>query len=80
MACGSLIIAHDNLFNKSILINDAFYFLNSEDVKCHLSKSKDKFQDKIQNNIKKIELEFSWPIINGKYEDYMLNLCNNAKN
>ena len=79
MASSSLIIAHDNPFNRSILNDDAFYFLNSEDVKGHLSKFKDKFQQKIDTNIEKIELEFSWPIINGKYEKYMLHLCNNEK-
>ncbi|WP_405384886.1 DUF1972 domain-containing protein [Maribacter sp. LLG6340-A2] len=79
MASRSLIIANDNPFNKGILNDDAFYFSNSEDVKGHLSKSKDKFSHKIDANIKKIELEFSWPIINDKYEEYMLNLCKNKK-
>ena len=32
MASYSLIAAHDNVFNRTILEKDAFYFLNEEDV------------------------------------------------
>ena len=78
MASSSFIIAHDNDFNKGILGDDAFYFSNSDDVKAQLSKSKNNHGEVIQANLNKIEKKFSWPIINGKYEDYMLHLCDNG--
>ena len=70
-------IAHDNDFNKSILGKDAFYFLNSDDVKLQLTKSKANYSEVVQANLNKIENEFSWPIINGQYEDYMSLLVRN---
>ena len=79
MASSSFIIAHDNDFNKSILGEDAFYFLNSDDVKLQLLKSKNNYSEVIQANLNKIENEFSWPIINGQYEDYMSLLVANKK-
>jgi glycosyltransferase involved in cell wall biosynthesis len=79
MASSSFIIAHDNDFNKSILGEDAFYFLNSNDVKLQLLKSKNNYSEVIQANLNKIENEFSWPIINGQYEDYMSLLVANKK-
>lgn len=77
MASSSLIVAHDNDFNKSILGKDAFYFLNSDDVKLQLLKSKTNNSECIQANLNKIENEFSWPIINGHYENYMSLLVAN---
>lgn len=77
MASSSLIVAHDNPFNKGILANDAHYFSNSEDVTKHLGLSKDKFMNMISANLNKIKSEYSWPIINRKYEDYMRYLHNN---
>lgn len=77
MASSSFIIAHDNDFNKSILGKDAFYFLNSDDVKLQLTKSKANYSEVVQANLNKIENEFSWPIINGQYEDYMSLLVRN---
>lgn len=79
MASSSFIIAHDNDFNKSILGKDAFYFLNSDDVKLQLIKSKINYSAFIQANLNKIENEFSWPIINGQYENYMSLLVANKK-
>ena len=74
MASSSFIIAHDNDFNKGILGNDAFYFLNRDDVEGHLLKTKNNYSKLIQANLNKIELKFSWPIINGQYENFMLML------
>lgn len=77
MASNSLIIAHDNAFNSSILGEDAFYFSKSEEVTEHLSKSKKVYAAKITSNLDKIEKEFSWPIINKKYEEYLSFVFNN---
>lgn len=72
MASNSLIVANDNIFNKSILGEDAFYFESVADV---VERSSIKKQDNLEiilaNNIK-IKGEFSWKTINEKYENYLL--------
>lgn len=52
MASKSLIIAHDNIFNKSVLLNNAFYFQSSNDIK--------EFTEKLNKNdhIRKVENAF----------------------
>ncbi|CAN0588242.1 unnamed protein product, partial [Ectocarpus sp. 12 AP-2014] len=72
MASNSLIVANDNIFNKSILGEDAFYFESEVDI---VERSSIKKQDNLDiilaNNIK-IKGEFSWKTINEKYENYLL--------
>lgn len=75
MASNTLIIANNNIFNKSILDNDAHYFDNSNDIKDVLNqdilfKNKETFA---AANINKINEIYSWEIINSSYENYILN-------
>jgi hypothetical protein len=67
----NLIIAHNNIFNKAVLKEDAYYFYNSDDVSFYL-KSKFKNQEtlKIENNKRKIENEYDINKINGTYLSY----------
>ncbi|MBA2746796.1 MAG: DUF1972 domain-containing protein [Flavisolibacter sp.] len=61
MADRILIAAHDNIFNRHILKDDAYYFSCAEDVrKIMNSVSKDDEEAKIENNIVKITREFNW--------------------
>ncbi|MDG1571469.1 DUF1972 domain-containing protein [Robiginitalea sp. M366] len=71
MASNALIIAHNNIFNRSILENDAFFFDTSEDVLRLLRNSKSEHQTWISNNISKIRSLYSWDLINRKYEKLM---------
>ena len=72
MASNSLIVANNNVFNKSILGEDAFYFDSVVDV---VERSRIKKQENLHcmaaNNIK-IKGEFSWVTINEKYENFLL--------
>jgi len=75
MASNTLIIAHNNIFNKSILEDNAHYFDNSNDIKEILNRdvlfaNKEIFAIA---NIKKINELYSWEIINSSYENYILN-------
>ncbi|MDC6366487.1 MULTISPECIES: DUF1972 domain-containing protein [Flavobacteriaceae] len=72
MASSSFIIANDNIFNKSILGNDAFYFKTSKDVAELLRHNKKEYLDFIKANKTKIESLYSWRIINDKYENYLI--------
>ena len=78
MASRCLIFAHNNIFNKSILGEDAFYFENKDDIVEMLYQTKAMNQQKVSNNIDKIKDEFTWDRINQKYEQYLLD-CLNSK-
>jgi glycosyltransferase involved in cell wall biosynthesis len=68
MASGALIVAHDNQFNRGVLAENAFYFLNSQTVSILVDTVKK--QDNmhfVTNNINSINNQFTWNTINGKY-------------
>ena len=80
MASGAMVCANDNIFNKAILENDAFYFSSYEDVSAVLeSKIKLQHSEIIEANSCKIRELYSWPKINESYLDFMLN-CYEKKN
>lgn len=68
MASKALIVAHDNLFNKAILKENAYYFANAIDVKNLTIRTKkiDNLQF-IENNFLAIAQDFNWNFINGQY-------------
>lgn len=73
MASSSLICANDNLFNKSILGENAYYFSTSEDVAKILtvvSKESEQASKSINMNLNSIKTKFEWNKINGEYLDY----------
>ncbi len=72
MACKSLIVSHNNIFNKSVLGNDALFFNDENDIKNILidfDKLSQKKQQFIINNSKKIEQKYSWKVIADNYEN-----------
>ena len=76
MASNALIIANNNIFNKSILKGEAVYFDQDNQITSIINEdsyfsSKEKFTS---SNKEKIELEFSWNRINEKYEQYLVSL------
>lgn len=81
MASGALIIANDNVFNKSILKRNALYFQNSNDV-CNILDNDGLFEENKEtfktNNAQEIKLNFNWDLINSQYEDYLLSKLNNS--
>lgn len=63
MASGSLICANDNIFNKAILGQDATYFRTATDVAealMYVDYKSSKYQQMIQNNMKKIDGFYNW--------------------
>lgn len=68
MASETLIIAHNNEFNKGILGSDAHYFDDAKEVvKIINSIEKKAFNHFIENNGDKIRSKFSWEEVNNKY-------------
>ena len=69
MASHAFICAHDNIFNKSILEENSFYFLNETDViRILQTKNKKNYQDFIDENYNKVTQDFNWKTINQQYE------------
>jgi glycosyltransferase involved in cell wall biosynthesis len=81
MASNSLICAHDNVFNKSILGKDAFYFTSANDITVLLNdkNTKDKLsvknQSKLFHNTEKIRSDYSWSTITEKYIAHFEQIC-----
>ncbi|MGJ8591428.1 MAG: DUF1972 domain-containing protein [Aquaticitalea sp.] len=75
MASNALIVANDNVFNKSILESDAFYFKEAADITTILNQDT-AFEHKKEftaQNATKIEKKYTWERINSEYEDFILN-------
>ena len=72
MASGSLIAAHNNIFNKSILGEDAFYFNDKNEVTALIEKRKDAYSEMVANNFIKIKDEYTWDKINLEYEQFLM--------
>jgi len=78
MASNALIIANDNIFNKSILGSEAVYFDSSQKISQTLNED-NYFGLKESNtslNLIKISEEYNWNLINKKYEDFLLKIYN----
>lgn len=71
MASKAFIVAHNNIFNKAVLKENAIYFKTSKDIKKILkSNIAIKREGFIKNNIESITNDYSWEIINKSYLDY----------
>lgn len=84
MASNSLICAHDNIFNKSILEQDAYYFTSVKDVTRLLNdgtvtnKRSAVNQSKLLCNNRRIENTYSWSIIIDSYIAHFRQICPGA--
>lgn len=75
MASNTLIVANNNIFNKSILEENAQYFDDSDDIKDLLNQDVLYRHKKsyAKANINKINELYSWKNINSSYENYILD-------
>ncbi|RCW30036.1 DUF1972 domain-containing protein [Marinilabilia salmonicolor] len=75
MGSKALICANDNVFNRSVLGDDALYFQTVKDVK-DIVELEDVIERSffVENNFKKIEEQYSWERIVAQYEDLFLNV------
>jgi len=81
MASEALIAAHDNVFNKSVLGVDAFYFSDSNDVKELVETRPDtSLASNFMNaNVEKIKQSYNWEKIVNSYEEFICHCYQNAK-
>jgi glycosyltransferase involved in cell wall biosynthesis len=78
MACNALIAAHDNVFNKSILGDDAFYFSDEGKIAELIKtlKSKKDYGLMTAHNIEKIHSSYNWNKITDAYEQVFIKSVN----
>ena len=84
MAASTLIISHNNKFNKSVVEENAFFFKNKNELvrlllDNNLFSHKNKF---VKNNLKKIKQIYNWDFVIDQYESYfqeILRLNLNSK-
>lgn len=75
MGSSALICAHNNVFNESILKEDAFYFENAEQVKELAGTTNKKlFFTMINNNVCKIKELYNWDTIIEQYEQHFFGI------
>jgi Glycosyltransferase len=82
MAAKAFIVAHDNLFNKAVLGNDALFFTDLADVQNIISNTQRGAAANcmIENNIVKIKNQFSWDTIVEEYEQFFYKCCSAKAN
>jgi Glycosyltransferase len=71
MGSNTLIVAHGNVFNRTVLGDDAMYFMNEDEIAGIITNAKDKqqYNNWLQNNTNKIQHQYSWPHIVDLYEE-----------
>jgi glycosyltransferase involved in cell wall biosynthesis len=76
MAASALVVSHDNIFNRSILGDAAFYFKNADDIADILRNpvNKQDHEAFLQSNRVKIESEYSWDKVIDDLENLFVNL------
>jgi glycosyltransferase involved in cell wall biosynthesis len=74
MASKALIAAHDNVFNREVLGEDAIYFSTASDITYLIDNTPPGMLKGImtRNNQQKIYRKFNWPDIIAKYERFIL--------
>lgn len=78
MGSRSLIAAHQNEFNFSVLENDAYYFQSSKEVQKLIESihRSEKEEQMVQNNLLKIENKYNWPSIIEQYNEFIIECYN----
>lgn len=81
MACGALICAHDNVFNRAVLQDDAFYFYSEEDITETVTgiRAGNTINEMIEHNFQKIRDNHNWAKIINAYEQVFIQSCQSIK-
>jgi len=80
MAASANIAAHDNVFNRSVLGENAVYFKGPEDVRGiieNISELNGKRQALTGKNLEKIRTRYNWSRIINQYEELFINVLQN---
>jgi len=77
MATGCLVCAHDNIYNHSVIEDNALYFKSRHDVSDLIKNADQYISDKdifVKNNHAKIQEIYSWDKVVGEYEEFFAGI------
>jgi glycosyltransferase involved in cell wall biosynthesis len=79
MAGGCLIVAHDNIFNREVLGDDAYYFKNNHEITLLLNEKLHKLEHRsmVDHNRAKISSWYNWENILRLIETHVLKVKHN---
>lgn len=71
MACGNLVLAHDNIFNREVAGDSASYFKTADDISLAISSlfslSENSLLERRQKLQERVHTQYSWELITDKY-------------
>ncbi len=80
MASNCFIVANNNVFNKTVLYDEALYFSSSKDIEQILSEIDIEIEENketfITNNLRRIKNEYSWGKLIDEHEAYFIEILN----
>lgn len=81
MGCGTMICAHLNNFNQSVLLENASYFSSSDDIKdlLGIDYSDSMATERKNNNMERIRAAYNWPFIAQEYLDLFQKVLKEKK-
>ena len=83
MASDCFLLAHDNVFNRTVIGENAYYYKDTKDVTELLNKldvlEKENKQKFVENNKDVIRTQYSWERLVDEHEKYFLWLMEDAK-
>jgi glycosyltransferase involved in cell wall biosynthesis len=79
MASKTFVVAHDNIFNRAVLKDNALYFNSPDDIRYYVENIKREELDEsmLKNNLERIKAEYDWQDIISKYERFMIECVYN---
>lgn len=81
MACSALVVAHDNVFNRGVLGEDAFYFSDATRLARVIDgiREKKEYSKMLTANRHKIVERYNWPQVVEEYEQVLKAAVNTQK-
>ena len=84
MASDCFILSHDNIFNRSVLGENAIFFKNKKDVTILLNKLNEYVstykQKYVTDNLEKIRSDYSWEKLIDEHEKYFQWMLDDSRN
>ena len=73
MADKAPVAAHDNPFNRAVLMDDAVYFSSAEEVLSiiNIPLPPELEQRMLENNLARIDRQYNWPMIITEYDEFL---------
>jgi glycosyltransferase involved in cell wall biosynthesis len=77
MASGVAIAAHDNVFNRAVLEQNAFYFNHAQGITQLIEQmpQSEVLEAMVQQNWIKVQQQYNWPLIIDQYEQLLERCC-----